>query len=43
VTTLDADPVGFGTDGRLLVLKANNGQQAEPLRMVLHFPETMGK
>jgi eukaryotic-like serine/threonine-protein kinase len=43
VTTLDADPVGFGTDGRLLVLKANNGQQAEPLRMVLHFPETLGK
>jgi Tol biopolymer transport system component/tRNA A-37 threonylcarbamoyl transferase component Bud32 len=43
VTTLDDRPVGFGSDGRLLVLKSNNGQQAEPLRMVLHFPETLGK
>jgi hypothetical protein len=43
VTTLDAQPLGFGNDGRLLVLKSTNGQQAEPLRMVLHFPETLGK
>jgi eukaryotic-like serine/threonine-protein kinase len=43
VTTLDAQPLGFGSDGRLLVLKSNNGQQAEPLRMVLHFPETLGR
>jgi eukaryotic-like serine/threonine-protein kinase len=43
VTTLDARPLGFGSDGRLLVLKSTNGQQAEPLRMVLHFPETLGK
>lgn len=43
VTTLDAQPLGFGSDGRLLVLKATNGQQAEPLRMVLHFPESLGK
>ncbi|MGO9649634.1 MAG: protein kinase domain-containing protein [Terriglobales bacterium] len=43
VTTLDARPLGFGSDGRLLVLKATSGQQAEPLRMVLHFPESLGK
>jgi Tol biopolymer transport system component len=43
VTTLDAQPLGFGRDGRLLVLKSTNGQQAEPLRMLLHFPETLGK
>ncbi len=43
VTTLDARPLGFGSDGRLLVLKSTNGQQAEPLRMVLHFPESLGK
>lgn len=43
VTTLDAQPLGFGNDGRLLVLKSANGQQTEPLRMVLHFPETLGK
>jgi eukaryotic-like serine/threonine-protein kinase len=42
VTTLDARPLGFGSDGRLLVLKSTNGQQAEPLRMVLHFPESLG-
>jgi Tol biopolymer transport system component len=43
VTTLDAQPLGFGSDGRLLVLKSANGQQAEPLRMVLHFAESLGK
>ncbi|MGO9123332.1 MAG: protein kinase domain-containing protein [Terriglobales bacterium] len=43
VTTLDAEPVGFGSDGRLLVLKSANNGQTEPLRMVLHFPETLGK
>jgi len=43
VTTLDAEPVGFGSDGRLLVLKSNNDQQGEPLRMVLHFPESLPK
>jgi eukaryotic-like serine/threonine-protein kinase len=43
VATLDAHPLGFGSDGRLLVLKSTNGQQAEPLRMVLHFPESLGK
>jgi len=43
VTTLDGQPLGFGSDGRLLVLKSTNGQQAEPLRMVLHFAESLGK
>ncbi|MGH9498878.1 MAG: protein kinase domain-containing protein [Terriglobales bacterium] len=43
VTTLEAQPLGFGGDGRLLVLQSANGQQAEPLRMVLHFQESLGK
>jgi len=43
VTTLDTQPLGFSGDGRLLVLKSTNGQQAEPLRIVTHFPETLGK
>ncbi|MFZ0804372.1 MAG: hypothetical protein WAN70_19560, partial [Terriglobales bacterium] len=43
VTMLDAQPLAFGKDGRLLVLKSANGQQTEPLRMVLHFPESLGK
>ncbi len=43
VTMLDAQPLAFGNDGRLLVLKSANGQQTEPLRMVLHFPESLGK
>jgi Tol biopolymer transport system component len=43
VTTLDGQPLGFGSDGRLLVLNPANGQQTEPLRMVLHFPESLGK
>ncbi len=41
VTTLEERPLGFGSDGRLLVLKSKNGQQAEPLRMVLHFPDAL--
>jgi len=44
VATLDgAQPVGFAPDGRLLVLKPVAGSQAEPLHLVLHFPESLPK
>lgn len=41
VTTLDGvQPVAFAPDGRLLVLKAVNGGQTEPLHILLHFSES---
>lgn len=43
ITTIDSEPLGFGNDGRLLVLKSTKGQQSEPLRLVLHFAEALGK
>jgi Tol biopolymer transport system component len=44
VTTLDGvQPVGFGPDGRLLVLKPVSGGRIEPLHIVLHFPESIEK
>jgi Tol biopolymer transport system component len=44
VTTLDGvQPVGFGPDGRLLVLKPVSGGRIEPLHIVLHFPESLEK
>jgi Tol biopolymer transport system component len=44
VTTLEGvQPIDFASDGRLLVLKAVSGAQAEPFRVIFHFPETMGR
>jgi Tol biopolymer transport system component len=44
VTTLDGVlPVAFTPDGRLLVLKPVSGGQAEPMHLVLHFPEMLEK
>jgi eukaryotic-like serine/threonine-protein kinase len=43
VTTIDAEPLGFGSDGRLLVLKSANSGQTEPLQIVLHFVESLEK
>jgi Tol biopolymer transport system component len=43
IATFNDEPLGFGNDGRLLVLKSVKGQQAEPLRIVTHFTETLGK
>jgi Tol biopolymer transport system component len=44
VATLDGvQPVAFAPDGRLLVLKPVGGAQAEPLRIVLHFPQSLEK
>jgi hypothetical protein len=43
-TTLAAvQPVAFAPDGRLLALKPVSGGQVEPLHIVLHFPESLGK
>ena len=44
ITTLDAvDPIDFAPDGRLLVLKPVSGGETEPIRVVLHFPETVAR
>ena len=43
ISTLDAQPVGFGSDGRLLVLKPINGSRAEPLQLITHFPALLEK
>ena len=43
ITTIDAEPLGFANDGRLLVLKSANSGQTEPLRIVLHFAESLDK
>ena len=44
VATLDGvQPVAFAPDGRLLVLKPVGGAQAEPLHIVLHFPQSLEK
>jgi Tol biopolymer transport system component len=40
---LDVTPLRVASDGRVLVLKRVNGELTEPLRMVTHFPETLGK
>jgi len=44
VTTLEGvQPIAFAPDGRLLVLKPLGGGKIEPLHLVLHFPESLGK
>jgi len=44
VTTLEGiQPVDFAPDGRLLVVKAVSGGEAQPMRVIFHFPETMSR
>ncbi len=44
VTGLEGvQPIAFAPDGRLLVLKPLSGAQTEPLHIVLHFPESIGR
>jgi Tol biopolymer transport system component len=44
VTTLEGvQPIAFAPDGRLLVLKPLGGGKIEPLHLVLHFPESLGR
>jgi Tol biopolymer transport system component len=40
---LDVTPLRVASDGRVLVLKRVNGELTEPLRVVTHFPESVGK
>jgi Tol biopolymer transport system component len=43
-TMLDAERlIGIAPDGRLLVLKSVHGSQAEPIRVLLHFPDSLQK
>lgn len=44
LATLDGlQPVSLGPDGRLLALKNVGGGQSEPLHIVVHFPESLGR